>query len=434
MKKKIMSILLASTIAVTALGLTACNDDTGDGIGDNSENSHKHSYISYVYNDDATCSNDGTETSKCEYCEETDTRVSEEHPATGEHEFEGYTCNICGEYAPNTPVTAGLKYEEIVENGVAVGYSVNGRGEAEYSDIIIPKTYNNKPVTSIGYHAFAGCVTTLTSIVIPNSVTSIGEGAFLYCNSLASIEIPYSVTSIGLEAFYCCSILTNIKIPYGVESLEEYVFNGCVSLASIEIPDSVTSIEDAAFSHCSSLTSIEIPNSVTSIGSTAFFGCSSLTSIEIPNGVTSIMDGTFNGCSNLTSIEIPNSVTSIEESAFYNCSSLTSIELPGGVTSIEQRTFYNCRSLTSIEIPDGVTSIGLEAFYRCNSLESITIPSNVTSIDGNAFYECNSLMSINFGGTVKKWKAIYKGFTWNKGTAQYTVTCTDGLLTKSESE
>ena len=177
---------------------------------------------------------------------------------------------------------------------------------------------------------------------------------YKYVGNATSIVIPDSVISVGSGAFEGCSSLTSITIPDGVTSIGYYsVFEGCSSLTSITIPDSVTSIGDNALWNCSSLTSITMPDSVTSIGNSAFSGCSSLTSITIPDSVTSIGNGAFSGCSRLTSITIPDSVTSIGNSAFWNCS-----------------------SLTSINVPDSVTSIGKEAFSTCANLKEFTCPSS----------------------------------------------------------
>ena len=225
----------------------------------------------------------------------------------------------------------------------------------------------------------------IKTVIINEGVTSIGNHAFYWCESLTSIEIPDSVTSIGDSAFEDCSSLTSIEIPGSVTSIGDYAFSDCDSLTSIEIPDSVTSIGDSAFSYCESLTSIEIPDSVTSIGDRAFSGCSSLTSIEIPDSVTSIGDDAFSDCYSLTSIEISDSVTSIGEDAFEDCDSLASIEIPDSVTSIGDDAFYSCDSLTSVEIPDSVTSIGSSAFEYCSSLTNIEIPDSVTSIGDSAF-------------------------------------------------
>ena len=143
--------------------------------------------------------------------------------------------------------------------------------------------------------AFFKC-SSLTSIVISNSVVSIGDNAFKGCNSLSNVVIPNSVTTIEAGAFWDCSSLTSIVIPNSVVSIEDYTFMDCCSLLNIVIPDSVTSIEICAFSGCCSLSSVVIPNSVVSIGGSAFSGCSSLTSIVIPNSVVSIGDSAFEDC------------------------------------------------------------------------------------------------------------------------------------------
>ena len=142
----------------------------------------------------------------------------------------------------------------------------------------------------------------MTSIAIPEGVTSIGEGAFYYCSDLTSITIPKGITSIGYGTFRHCSSLTSITIPEGVTSIGEKAFDDCEGLTSITIPEGVTSIGDRAFSYCSGLTSITIPKGVTAIGYGTFVTCCNLTSITIPEGVTSIGDGAFSDCSGLTSV------------------------------------------------------------------------------------------------------------------------------------
>ncbi|MDE6637463.1 MAG: leucine-rich repeat domain-containing protein, partial [Muribaculaceae bacterium] len=145
----------------------------------------------------------------------------------------------------------------------------------------------------------------------------------------------YTVVEIGFMGFSNCTSLTSINLPDGVTSIEGYAFSRCSNLTSINIPDGVTSIGENTFSECSSLTSINIPDGVTSIEDYAFAHCSGLTSINLPDGVTSIGGLVFWGCSNLTSINIPDGVTSIGEYAFANCSGLTTINIPEGVTSNE---------------------------------------------------------------------------------------------------
>ena len=260
-------------------------------------------------------------------------------------------------------------------------------------------------VSSLGNYAFINCES-LKNITIPKSITSIGKDTFYNCSSLTSIEIPSSVTSIGDGAFGCCKGLTSITIPNSVTFIGSSAFRHCSNLVSITVSNRVTSIGDMTFSDCSKLTSITIPNGVTSIGNGAFYDCSGLTSITIPSSVTSIGDCAFFSCIGLTSITIPDSVTSIGDSAFWDCSKLTSITIPNGVTSIDDYTFHNCSSLISIEIPSSVTSIGVCAFRSCKSLISITIPNSVTSIGDFAFCDCSGLKEVYYSGSIDEWNKI----------------------------
>ena len=176
-----------------------------------------------------------------------------------------------------------------------------------------------------------------------------------------SVEIKQGTKTIVDEAFSYCTSLTNVVIPDSVVNIGNDAFNGCKSLSSVTIPVSVTSIGDGAFGYCTSLTSVTIPDGVTSIGYYAFEGCTSLTRIAIPDSVTSISDGAFRDCTSLTSITIPDRVTEIGHDAFYYCTSLTNIVIPDSVTSIGDYAIYYCPSLKGIVIPESVTEIGEKA-------------------------------------------------------------------------
>ena len=220
-----------------------------------------------------------------------------------------------------------------------------------------------------------------------------------YSSSITSITLPDNITSIGDYAFAACTSLTSVTIPESVTSIGDYAFDYCTSLTSITIPESVTSIGDHAFAYCESLTSITIPDAVTSIGDKAFYECTSLSSVTIGSGVTNIGSSAFYGCSSLKKITIPDAVTAIGSSAFRDCSNLTSITIPDGVTSIDNSTFYECTSLKSITLPANLTTIGTKAFYDCTSLTSITLPETVVSLGTSAFYGCTSITTVTSNAT-----------------------------------
>ena len=259
--------------------------------------------------------------------------------------------------------------------------------------------------------AFSGCES-LTSIAIPNSVTSVEEAAFSGCHiSSISVEAGNSVYDsrensnaiIETSSNTLISGCRNTVIPNSVTSIGKRAFNNC-DLTSITIPESVTSIDEEAFYDCSGLTSITIPKSVTSIGVNAFKGCYGLRFISVEAG-NSVYDSRENsnaiietssntlicGCQNTV---IPNSVTSIGKEAFSKCYNLTSITIPESVTSIGKEAFQGCSGLTSITIPESVTNIGELAFSNCTGLTSITILNSVTSIEERAFYPCYQLTSV----------------------------------------
>ena len=260
----------------------------------------------------------------------------------------------------------------------------------------------------------------LTSYVIPNNVTSIGDRAFSFCSSLAEVVIPNSVTRIGDSAFESCSSLAEVVIPNSVTRIGDSAFESCSSLAEVIIPDSITGIGDHTFSLCKSLAEVIIPNSVTNIGKGAFQLCSSLAEVVIPNSVTRIGDYAFSSCSSLAEVVIPNSVVCINGNPFHgwngklDCLSLsfvyednilfnkdksriisfrnqelTSYVIPNSVTRIGDYAFSSCSSLVEVVIPNSVTRIGDYAFLHCSSLSSIVIPVSVTIIGSYAFAGCN---------------------------------------------
>ena len=224
--------------------------------------------------------------------------------------------------------------------------------------------------------------------------------AFCRCKGLTTVVIGNGLTSIGDAAFNNCSSLTSINIPESVKSIGNGAFGGCSGLTSITIPEGVTSIGDVTFSGCSSLTSFTIPESVKSIGSGVFEGCIGLTSITIPESVSSIENYTFGNCSNLVRVELnSNTIVAKEYSSSSSINKIFGSQvkeyiLGDNVKSIGDYAFYGCNGLTAITIPSSITDIGEGAFSGCSSLSAITIPESVTSFGDDAFSDCNNMETI----------------------------------------
>ncbi|MGN0803761.1 MAG: leucine-rich repeat domain-containing protein [Candidatus Coproplasma sp.] len=317
-------------------------------------------------------------------------------------------------------------------------------------------------VTNIERDAFSGCES-LKDITIPDSVTSIGN-AFenspienvtmpaLAISNMPKINLKTVIItngeSISNRAFYNCSTLTSITLPNSVTSIGDYAFYLCTSLTSVTM-DGVTSIGEQAFYGCSELTNVNLPDSLTSMGNSAFSYCTSITSIVIPDGITIISQAVFNQCYALKSVTIPDSVTVIAYYAFAYCNSITSINYKGDIKSwcsiiglenllsygsTDRAIFINNAEINSeseIVLPDNVTSIERYAFCNFTSLTKITIPVSVTSIGAYVFNNCSTLTTIIYNGTVEEWRAITKDAYWDGRTGSYSITCTDGTLVKN---
>lgn len=345
------------------------------------------------------------------------------------------------------------------ENGCL---KINGTGAMfEYSSNKQSPFYGNtdiktveigEGVTSIGDFTFANCGN-VERITIPNSVTMIGEQAFINVDKVsiqAHIDsyakeyaerhgIPFvSLDGDIVDSGKCGDNLTwtldedglleisgtgemydykrfespfygpdmqtgvhEIKIKEGVTSIGSNVFCWLTSLKKISIPNSVLRIGDSAITTCS-MTSLEIPDSVVEIGEAAFSNNSNLEKVVLSKNITTISADMFMSCSKLTDIKIPDGVTEIGSDAFWGCSSLKELEIPDTVTSIGSRAFSGCNSLASINIPEGIDYIAETTFNGCESLTNVTIPSSVTEIGREAFSSCSSLTEITIPDSVTR--------------------------------
>ena len=303
------------------------------------------------------------------------------------------------------------------------GYALTGIANKDDTNIVIPETYNNKPVLAIdleindenkkiknieisssiiriesrsfynfrgleklsfqknsklkyiGEGAFELC-THLNSIEIPESVMEIGKGAFSYCVSLENIEIPSNIKNIEDNVFYCCKALKSIKISKDIQSIGENAFSDCTNLIFVECEENskLSHINNKAFYNCSALAYVEIPNSIENIDNEAFLECNSLI-YNVKDGLKYL--GNINNkylCLvgvedwNISSAIIQDDCKYIGDSALENCWKLNKVVLPDTVKIIRSWAFSNCDRLQSINISNSIEYIGYGVFSGCNSL------------------------------------------------------------------
>ena len=311
-------------------------------------------------------------------------------------------------------------------------------------NIVIPDS-----VTEIGEAAFLN--SGIVAVTIPDTVTEIEEDAFSGCTGLTSIKLPKNLKILGDESFRDCTGLTSVLIPKTVENTHSYYggiygpFRGCDNLQEVKfedgmtripnlilgfcgaklnivipdsvteigeaaflnsgivavtIPDAVTEIEEDAFRGCTGLTDIKLPDSVVNIGTKIFANCTSLTDVTLPNAWELIPASTFEGCTALEKLVLPESVQYIRDGAFKNCTALKEIVWSKAPELIDSNAFYNCDAITEMDIPATVTSVGYQAFYDCDGLTKITIPDGVTSLGDSVFYDCDALTDVKLGAGI----------------------------------
>lgn len=260
-------------------------------------------------------------------------------------------------------------------------------------------------LTSLGSAAFEG--TAITSAIIPDSVTGMGQEVFSDCKKLQIAVIGTGLKEISEKAFSSCSLLANIIIPSNVEIIRRDAFDGS-GLESVIIENGVQSIYEFAFSNCKNLEEITLPESmktvlssafsnsglkridlgsITDLRQSAFYYCTELEEITIPNTIESwyFTDDWFRGCTNLRRVTLPDNITTIGMRMFYDCVKLASINIPDSVVSIYSEAFHNCSSLASVTIPEGVKYVS--GFCHCSNLAEVILPESVEQIDAYSFYE-----------------------------------------------
>lgn len=323
---------------------------------------------------------------------------------------------------PVSPASVASDFTYSVKNNVATITGYSGTSPFVY----IPSSYRSYPVQYIADHALENN-TVIATLILPATITSIGQAAFrncpnlssiliaqesslttIYleafenCSALPSVSIPGSVTTIGTSAFFHCSSLKTVEIEAGTKesTIGYYAFSECTSLETITIPNNYVKIGNESFSGDTALTSVTIGDSgngskALTIGERAFFHCTSLQTVSFHKTVSTIESEAFLE-SGLRTLTLPEGLETIEEDAFRNCLQLTSVSIPGSVTQIGSGAFLSCKALSSVTIKEGTASACLQefAFGSCQSLTSITIPKQYVQIGQSAFNNCNKLKTV----------------------------------------
>ncbi len=403
-----------------------------------------HSFKEWYTLTEASCTQEGLSFEFCSKCGTVKAVTTPREP----HSYVDGICTVC----KRSVYSEGLEY---ILNEDGESYSVKGMGTCTDSELGIPATYEGLPVTCILESAFNGYTNKITSVLIPASITKIGNRAFgnTYIKNvyyLGDIADWCAITFEGsndlfrhCENFYVNNqLITELVIPGTVEQINDYAFSFLKSITSITISEGVKSIGVRSFLSCSNVTSIIIPDGVTSIGSWAFASCRGIESLTIPAGVENFGDYAFLSCFNLTNLTLSEGLTSIENRLFFGCRNLTSVTIPKSLTSIGKDVFINCKATTAINylgtvadwckinfannysnplcysesallyiggkavtqliIPEGVTEVNDYAFNRYQGLKQLVIAGSVQTIGKNAFSSCYNLESVMlFEGVTK---------------------------------
>lgn len=333
-------------------------------------------------------------------------------------------------------VPKNVQGEVVIPDGVTVIKEPFG-GRNLITSVVLPDS-----VTSIEATAFMGC-RNLTSITFSANLTSIGNSAFRNCG-FTTLVLPDSVTRIEANAFNFCSALTSITLGSGLTyiAINNGVFTDCSVLEAIVVSEdnAVYSSKDGIFYDKNKTTLLYVPNNkqgtlnilaeTTDIGSVAMTYCTKLSAIEVSedNAVYSSQGGILYNKQKTQIIRVPrklqgevtiaDGVTSIAANTFYGCDEVTGITVPASVTQIVGYTFRSCSALTMVTML-GVKSLMKDAFYGCENLTEVIIPKTIEKIENYAFHNCSNLTTLTYEGSKSEWNKVTTGSDIGSFTIKY---------------
>ena len=342
------------------------------------------------------------------------------YPVTRIDNFAFYGCSITDITLPKTVVSIGYSAfnktnfynnannwedEALYIGDFLIGVSTTTLNEFEV------KT-GTKYIADYAFYSSEDAVS-FETVVLPDSVLRIGEGAFENCIALKNITFSQNITHIGAFAFLSCVSITDMIIPDSVIYIGDYAFQYCSSISNLVIGNNVTHIGDYAFQYCDVLEAVNIPESVDYLSEFAFQFCNKITDINVSennafycseDGVLFNKDKTtlinYPAGKNYTSYTVPDGIDNICDYAFYGANKLVTVALPDTVRLIGYRAFGDCTSLQDVNLGNGLYKIGETAFYRCSALSEITIPETTKEIGDYAFGHCTALEKINLHDSI----------------------------------
>ncbi len=402
-KKTLISILTGFCISLMIASLfTACNESST--INSSTENKKTESLgLEYTLNKD----NNSYSVVSVGTCQDTDIVIP------SKYEDKPITAIWANAFNGCTSLTSITIPEDVISIGEDAFYDT-----AYYNN---EENWENG-VLYIGTHLIRAKTSINGTYTIKDGTKCIASSAFYECDNLTSITMPESVTTMGSGVFWKCKKLGNVVLSSNITSIESWTFYQCDTLSNIIIPDSITLISSSAFESCKKLKTIQIGNSVATIGDKAFRDCNSLTSIEIPNSVETIGSEAFWNCYSLECIDIGSGLISISREAFYNCIELKDVYIAdiaawcnisfshtsANPLCLAENFYLNDELITQLVIPETVTMITAYAFLNCRTITSVIIPSSVKIIDHDALY-CSNLTSVYYEGTTEDWGKMKVG-------------------------
>lgn len=359
-----------------------------------------------------------------------------------------------------TSAQDGLRYTEMMKDGVLEGYAVSADGGLKnVREVKIPATYQGKPVLMVDNAGFGTCAS-LEQITLPEGMLFIGEEAFKGCSSLWSVTVPSSVWLIGKRAFYGCSYLTQIALPEGVKEIRYAAFQNC-AFEKFTIPNSVRTVASLAFYECGLLKELNFGSGVENVGGQAFCNCGRLnrvnisdlkawcdisfvydnsnplncgaglylngtrvTKLEIPEGC-GVRRYSFCGCASIEEVTIPSTAGTIGEGAFMRCSALQSVHFLEGADEIDEFAFGYCYKLTELVLPDSMKTIRMDAIYYCTNLQKVVFGKGIALLEMDAFTKISSSVQYYYRGSEADWRKIVKNSSWTTNPSQIIYDYTD---------